>query len=103
MNVITLQIDALNTQINALKRANEMMESNWGTYTNDPGFKMVEDPNFLKMAGAEQLSAFSAPFNGCAKPFLAEMYKLMNEEMIKELERRLKVLNEQSSRETRFQ
>lgn len=103
MNVLTLQIDALNTQINALKRANEMMNEAWGTYTNEPAFKMAEDFNFLKIVGVEQLSAFSVPFNGCAKPFLSEMYQLMNEEMIKELERKLKVLNEQSSRETRFQ
>jgi hypothetical protein len=84
-------------QINSLQRANEMMNEAWGTYTNEPGFKMAEDPNFLKMVGVEQLSAFSAPFNGCAKPFLCEMYKLMNNEMIKELERRLEKLESENN------
>lgn len=103
MNVLTLQIDALNTQINALKRANEMMNEGWGTYTNDPGFKMAEHPFMKKMLKKDYICPFESPYNGAAKPFLSEMYQLMNEEMIKELERKLKVLNEQSSRETRFQ
>lgn len=84
-------------QINALKNANEMMDEGWNGYTNNPGFQMAEHSFMKKLLDKEYISPFETPFNGGAKPFLYEMYKAMNEEMIKELERRLKELDEQSS------
>lgn len=79
-------------QIGSLERANQMMDEGWGAYTNDPGFKMAEHPFMKKLLGKDYVCPFEAPFNGGAKPFLLEMYKAMNNEMIKELERRLEKL-----------
>ena len=40
----------------------------------------------------EYICPFSHPFNGGAKPFLAEMYKVMTEEMIKDIDYYIKEL-----------
>lgn len=70
----------------ALTRFIEMMEDNWGMYTNEAGFKMAEHPFMKELMGVEHISVFSAPFTGGAKPFLAEMYKEMSLSMLKDIE-----------------
>lgn len=88
----------IKTQIASLQRANEMMDENWGTYANDPGFRMAEHPFMKKLLGKDYICPFETPYNGGVKPFLLDIYKAMNNEMIKELERRLeKFESEQSS------
>lgn len=87
----------IKTQIASLQRANEMMDENWGTYTNDPGFRMADHPFMKKLLGKNYICPFEAPYNGGAKPFLLDMYKAMNNEIIKELERRLEQLNENNT------
>lgn len=87
----------IKTQIASLQCANEMMDENWGTYTNDPGFRMADHPFMKKLLGKNYICPFEAPYNGGAKPFLLDMYKAMNNEMIKELERRLEQLNENNT------
>ena len=82
----------IKTQISSLQRANEMMDEGWGAYTNDPGFRAAEHSLMKKLLNKDYICPFEAPFNGGIKPFLAEMYKAMNNEMIKELERRLEKL-----------
>lgn len=79
----------LQRQIKALRDANSLMDDMWGTYTNDPGFKMAEHPFMKKLLEKDYICPFTAPFNGGAKPFLLEMYKAMNNEIIKDLERQL--------------
>lgn len=87
----------IKTQIVSLQRANEMMDENWGTYTNDPGFRMADHPFMKKLLGKDYICPFEAPYNGGVKPFLLDIYKAMNNEMIKELERRLEQLNENNT------
>lgn len=87
----------IKTQIASLQRANEMMDENWGTYTNDPGFRMADHPFMKKLLGKDYICPFETPYNGGVKPFLLDIYKAMNNEMIKELERRLEQLNENNT------
>lgn len=82
----------LQMQIKALRKANEMMDEGWGTYTNDPGFRAAEHSLMKKLLNKDYICPFESPFNGGIKPFLAEMYKAMNNEMIKELEGKLKII-----------
>lgn len=89
--------NSIKIQIGALKRANEMMKEGWGTFTNEPGFKMADSLFMKKLLETDYVCPFTPPFNGGAKPFLMDMYIAMNEEIIKELERRLEKLDEQSS------
>lgn len=91
---MTPVIAALKSLIESLKEFNQMMKDGWGTFTNQPGFMMPEHPFMKKLLEVEYISPFTAPFNGGAKPFLMEMYIAMNEEIIKDLERKIK--NEQS-------
>lgn len=76
----------------ALKKANDLMDVHWGTATNQAGFDMSEHPFMLKLLDTDYISPFCAPYNGGAKPFLVEMYKNMNNEMIKVLEYKLSQL-----------
>lgn len=43
MNIKLLQIDALNNQINALKRTNEMMHEQWSSLTNEAGWSWLSE------------------------------------------------------------
>lgn len=90
MNIKQLQIDALNNQISALRRANEMMRGGWANYTNESAFKFCDMEFAKKFSGKDYVCPFSAPVNGMLKPALSELYIAMNEDMIKELERKLK-------------
>lgn len=87
----------LTAHIFALKKANELMDEQWGSATNEAGFKMSEHRFMKKLMDTDYICPFSPPFNGGAKPFLAEMYKEMNLGLIEDLEYKLDRLNEQSS------
>lgn len=53
----------------------------------------MADSKFMKtLMDKEYICPFSHPFNGGAKPFLAEMYKVMTEEMIKDIDYYIKEL-----------
>ena len=43
LNIVQLQIDSLTSQINALKRANEMMHEQWPTLTNESGWSWLSE------------------------------------------------------------
>lgn len=86
--------NSITIQIGALKRANELMKEGWGTFTNEPAFMMADSAFMKKLLDKEYVCPFSPPFNGGAKPFLMDMYIAMNEEIIKELEGRLRKLDE---------
>ncbi|QWT76789.1 hypothetical protein [Escherichia phage vB_EcoM-UFV05] len=45
-----------------------------------------------KLVGKDYVCPFSSPVNGMLKPALRDLYIAMNEEMIKELKRQLKVI-----------
>lgn len=92
---MTPVIAALKMQVESLKGFNQMMKDGWGTFTNQPGFMMAESTFMKNLLGTEYICPFSAPFNGGAKPFLMDMYIAMNEEIIKDLER--KIENEQNN------
>ncbi|AKU43933.1 hypothetical protein CPT_Merlin287 [Citrobacter phage Merlin] len=92
MNAKELQIDAINNRIHALTRANEMMHENWGTYTNESGFKFCESELAKKLTGKDYVCPFASPINGMIKPLLMELYIQMNESMIESLKYQLKVL-----------
>lgn len=92
MNAKQLQIDAINDQIQALKRANELMHENWGVYTNEAGFKFCESELTQKLTGKDYVCPFASPINGMIKPLLMELYIQMNESMIESLKYQLKVL-----------
>ena len=92
MNAKQLQIDAINDQIQALKRANELMHENWGTYTNESGFKFCESKLAQKLTGKDYVCPFASPINGMIKPLLMELYIQMNESMIESLKYQLKAL-----------
>lgn len=85
-------ITLLKIQRKSLQRSLEMMDDNWGTYTNEAGFKMADNKFMKTLMDKEYICPFSHPFNGGAKPFLAEMYKIMTEEMIKDIDYYIKEL-----------
>ncbi|WPK17778.1 hypothetical protein [Escherichia phage FL18] len=92
MNIKKFQIDGITNQIKALEYANKMMSTNWGIYTNEPGFKFCDMEFAKKLVGKDYVCPFSSPVNGMLKPALRDLYIAMNEEMIKELKRQLKVI-----------
>ena len=92
MNIKKFQIDGIMNQIKALEYANKMMSTNWGIYTNEPGFKFCDMEFAKKLVGKDYVCPFSSPVNGMLKPALRDLYIAMNEEMIKELKRQLKVI-----------
>lgn len=92
MNIKKFQIDGITNQIQALEYANKMMSTNWGIYTNEPGFKFCDMEFAKKLVGKDYVCPFSSPVNGMLKPVLRDLYIAMNEEMIKELKRQLKVI-----------
>lgn len=93
MNIKKFQIDGITNQIKALEEyANKMMSTNWGIYTNEPGFKFCDMEFTKKLVGKDYVCPFSSPVNGMLKPALRDLYIAMNEEMIKELKRQLKVI-----------
>ncbi|MCO0615373.1 hypothetical protein M8756_19055 [Lutimaribacter sp. EGI FJ00015] len=93
MNINTkeLQIGALNFQINALKKANEMMHEQWASLTNEPGWSWLSEAAVKKRT----IDNDSWRWNGTIKPLFAQYYVMLNLEMIKELERQIKKLEEQ--------
>ena len=92
MNIKKFQIDGIMNQFQALEYANKMMSTNWGIYTNEPGFKFCDMEFAKKLVGKDYVCPFSSPVNGMLKPALRDLYIAMNEEMIKELKRQLKVI-----------
>lgn len=92
MNIKKFQIDGIMNQIQALEYANKMMSTNWGIYTNEPGFKFCDMEFTKKLVGKEYVCPFSSIINDMLKPALCDLYIAMNEEMIKELKRQLKVI-----------
>lgn len=92
MNIKQFQIDGIMNQIQALEYANKMMSTNWGIYTNEPAFQFCNIEFTKKLVGKDYVCPFSSPVNGMLKPALRDLYIVMNEEMIKELKRQLKVI-----------
>lgn len=92
MNIKEFQIDGITNKIKTLEYANKMMSTNWGIYTNEPGFKFCDMEFTKKLVGKDYVCPFSSPINGMLKPALRDLYIAMNEEMIKELKRQLKVI-----------
>ncbi|AFO10780.1 hypothetical protein ECML134_254 [Escherichia phage ECML-134] len=92
MNIKQFQIDGIMNQIQALEYANKMMSTNWGIYTNEPAFQFRNIEFTKKLVGKDYVCPFSSPVNGMLKPALRDLYIAMNEEMIKELKRQLKVI-----------
>ncbi|WZK93364.1 hypothetical protein [Enterobacter phage vB_EclM_AS6] len=91
MDIKLLQIESLHNQINALKKANEMMHEQWTSLTNESGW------SWLSEAVVKKLTINNDPWmwNGTIKPLFAQYYVMLNLEMIKELERQIKKLEEQ--------
>ena len=91
MDIKLLQIESLRGQINALKKANEMMHEQWTSLTNESGW------SWLSEAVVKKLTINNDPWmwNGTIKPLFAQYYVMLNLEMIKELERQIKKLEEQ--------
>lgn len=91
MNIKLLQIESLRGQINALKKANEMMHDQWTSLTNEAGW------SWLSEAVVKKLTTNNDPWmwNGTIKPLFSQYYIMLNLEMIKELERQIKKLEEQ--------
>ncbi|BBC78327.1 hypothetical protein KNT65_gp166 [Escherichia phage EcS1] len=95
MNIKLLQIDALNNQINALKRAIEMMKEGWGEYANQAGFQFCDSSLAKQLLETDYVCPFTPPINGQLKPLLMELYIQMTADMIKRLEQKLeKIENE---------
>lgn len=91
IDIKLLQIESLRNQINALKKANEMMHEQWTSLTNESGW------SWLSEAVVKKLTINNDPWmwNGTIKPLFAQYYVMLNLEMIKELERQIKKLEEQ--------
>ncbi|HIH9267770.1 TPA: hypothetical protein ACYU3E_003930 [Enterobacter ludwigii] len=91
MNIKLIQIESLRSQISALKKANEMMHEQWTSLTNESGW------SWLSEAVVKKLTINNDPWmwNGTIKPLFAQYYVMLNLEMIKELERQIKKLEEQ--------
>lgn len=91
MDIKLLQIESMRNQINALKKANEMMHEQWTSLTNESGW------SWLSEAVVKKLTINNDPWmwNGTIKPLFAQYYVMLNLEMIKELERQIKKLEEQ--------
>lgn len=82
---------AYKQQISSLKAAIEMMEEDWGIYTNQPGFEFCESKLAKSLAQSNYVSPWGEP--GCfVKPVLKDMYIAMTNEMISSLERKIKEL-----------
>jgi hypothetical protein len=92
MNIKKFQIDGITNQIQALEYANKMMSTKWGIYANEPAFQFCNMEFAKKLVGKDYVCPFSSPINGMLKPALRDLYIAMNEEMIKELKRQLKVI-----------
>ena len=91
MNLKQLQIDAIETHINHIKRLNAMMEDNWGTYVNQPAWDAL-DHEYIKDISSK---TFYESMVGL-KPFLRDMYIATNKEIISSLEYQLRKLHEDS-------
>lgn len=92
MNIKLLQIDAIETRINHIKRLNSMMEDNWGTYTNQPGWDALEHEYLNRISDKSMFKNMEG-----LKPFLCDMYIKINNEIISSLEYQLRKINEQPS------
>ena len=90
MNLKQLQIDAIENHINHIKHLNTMMEDNWGTYVNQPGWDAL-DHEYIK-----DISDNTYRVREGLKPFLRDMYIATNKEIIGSLEYQLRKLHEQS-------
>jgi hypothetical protein len=91
MNIKLLQIESLHSQINALKKANEMMHEQWASLTNEAGWSWLSESSVKKLTDGND----PWKWNGTIKPLFAQYYVMLNLEMIKELERHIKKLEEQ--------
>lgn len=83
------ELEMVEAQIEALKIANDMMEDDWGTFTNATGW-IALDTDFIR-----NLSAPHSTWQKCGndmKPFLRDMYVHMNDSMIAGLLRHAKQL-----------
>ncbi|ADO19609.1 hypothetical protein [Escherichia phage P479] len=89
MNLKQLQIDAIENHINHIKHLNTMMEDNWGTYVNQPGWDAL-DHEYIK-----DISDNTYRVREGLKPFLRDMYIATNKEIISSLEYQLRKLHEQ--------
>lgn len=89
MNIKSLQIEAIENRINDIKHLNIMMEDNWGTYVNQPGWDALEH-EYIK-----DISDNTYRVRDGLKPFLRDMYIAMNKEIISSLEYQLRKLHEQ--------
>lgn len=91
MNLKQLQIDAIETHINHVKRLNATVEDNWGTYVNQPAWDAL-DHEYIKNISSKTIHGNMEGL----KPFLRDMYIATNKEIISSLEYQLRKLREQS-------
>lgn len=91
MNTKILQINAMKAQIEALKFATGTMTDHWPSLTNSPGWDWLEEGSVKNLTKNDNGWAW----NGIIKPLLSQYYVKMNDEMIKEIEREIKKLEEQ--------
>ncbi|QPB08769.1 hypothetical protein CPT_Metamorpho_017 [Klebsiella phage Metamorpho] len=94
LNIVQLQIDSLTSQINALKRANEMMREQWPSLTNEAGWSWLSEEAVKKRT----INNESWAWNGTIKPLFSQYYVMLNLEMIKELERQIEKLKESDAK-----
>ncbi|UCR74194.1 hypothetical protein [Klebsiella phage Kpn6N] len=94
LNIVQLQIDSLTSQINALKRANEMMHEQWPSLTNEAGWSWISEEAVKKRT----IDNEPWVWNGTIKPLFSQYYVMLNLEMIKELERQIEKLKESDAK-----
>lgn len=91
MNLKQIQIEATEERINRMKHLNVMMESNYGTYTNQPAWDAL-DHEYI-----QRISDNTWQVREGLKQFLRDMYIKTNNEIISSLEYQLRKLKDEDS------
>ncbi|QQG32251.1 hypothetical protein CkP1_0275 [Citrobacter phage CkP1] len=85
-NEKVLLVNALKAQIEALKLANGTMVDHWASLTNDAGWSWLDEDCVKNLTRNNNAWAW----NGTIKPLLSQYYVKLNDEMIKQLEKQIK-------------